>query len=149
MVHKIFTKIVVILGNLLMLPIVLVHRLVYKEVYGFQVFLETNELTGNAMYAYIVRPFDVCGLLSDCIKRSKDYPQCDEEEGVTKVSSPIVIIDLKSIEEGEVIVFSSYKEFDEYRENKFKLDIINNNNNEFNKLTSTYVGLHRKRGLFF
>ena len=146
MVHKVFTKIVVILGNLLILPIVLILRWRYKEVYGYRVYLETNEITEDAMYAYIVRPFDVCGLLSDYIDWSKDYPQY--EEGVTNASSPLVTIDIKSIKEGDVIVFDSFEKFDEYRENRYKLE-IRNNNNEFNKLTSTYVGLHRKRGLFF
>jgi len=117
--QKLFTKIVVIFGNLLMLPIVLVHRLVYKDVFGFRQYLETNELTGDAMYAYIVRPFDVCGLLSDYIDRSKDYPQYDE--GVSNVSLPIVLIDIKSIKEGKIIVFDSFEKFDEYRENKYKL----------------------------
>lgn len=119
MAHKIFAKIAVILGNFLMFPIVLVHRLVYKGVFGFRQYLETNELTGDAMYVYIVRPFDVCGILSDYIDRSKDYSQY--EEGVTNVSLPIVFIDMKSIKEGDVTVFDSFEKFDEFVENKYKL----------------------------
>lgn len=147
MTDKIFTKIVVILGNLLILPIVLILRWRYKEVYGFRVYLETNEITEDAMYAYIVRPFDVCGLLSDYIDWSKDYPQY--EEGVTNASLPLVTIDIKSIKEGDVIVFDSFKKFNEYRENKYKLNIRNNNNEFINikKLTTT-VPL-RRRGLLF
>lgn len=125
MVHKIFVKIAVIFGNLLMLPIVLVHRLVYKDVFGFRQYLETNELTGDAMYTYIVRPFDVCGLLSDYIDRSKDYSQYDE--GVTSISLPLVLIDIKSIKEGDVTVFDSFEKFDEFVENKYKLVLSDKN----------------------
>jgi hypothetical protein len=141
MAHKIFTKIVVIFGNLLILPLVLILRWRYKEVYGFRVYLETNEITEDAMYAYIVRPFDVCGLLSDYIDWSKDYPQY--EEGVTNASSPLVLIDMKSIKEGDVIVFDSFEKFDEYRENRDKP----NKTNGFiiKKLMTT---TQRRRGLF-
>lgn len=144
MAHKIFTKIVVILGNLLILPIVLILRWRYKEVYGFRVYLETNEITEDAMYAYIVRPFDIFGLLSDYIDWSKDYPQY--EEGVTNAndSLPVVFIDIKSIKEGDVIVFDSFEKFDEYRENKDKLN--KTNNAEFIKKLMTTT--QRRRGLF-
>ena len=147
MIHKIFTKIVVILGNLLILPWVLTLRWGYKKVFCFRQYLETNELTGNEKYAYIVKPFDVCGLLSNYIDWYKDYQQYDD--WVTNAPSPLATIDLKSIKEGDVIVFDSFKKFDEYRENKYKLN-IRNNNNEFisiKKLTTT-VPL-RRRGLLF
>jgi len=141
MIHKIFTKIVVIVCNLLMLPIVLIHRLVYKEVYGFQIYLETNEITENEVYAYIIRPFNICGLISDYVDWSKDYPQYDK--GVRKVSLPLVLIDMKSIKEGDVIVFDSFEKFDEYRENRDKP----NKTNGFiiKKLMTT---TQRRRGLF-
>lgn len=117
--YKIFTKVVVILGNILLFPIILFLRLWYKKVYGLRQYLETNELTGDLMYAYIVRPFDLCGLFSDYVDRSKDYS--DDEEGVISSFAPLVTIDIKSIKEGDVIVFDSFEKFDEYRENKYKL----------------------------
>jgi hypothetical protein len=77
-------------------------------------------LTGELKYAYIVRPFDLCGLFSDYVDRTKDYPENDEE-GVISSFSPLVTIDIKSIKEGKIIVFDSFEKFDEYRENKYKL----------------------------
>lgn len=112
----------------------------------FRQYLETIELMGDEKYAYIVRPFDVCGLLSNYIDWYKDYQQYDD--WVTNVPSPLTTIDLKSIEEGDVIVFDSFEKFDEYRENKDKLNKTNNNN-EFmfiKKLMMTTA--QRRRGLF-
>lgn len=121
MAQKFFTKIVVILGNLLVLPVILTLRLWSHRVYALRQYLETNELTGDLMYAYIVRPFDLCGLFSDYVDRTMDYPEDDKEEGVISSFSPLVTIDIKSIKEGKIIVFDSFEKFDEYRENKYKL----------------------------
>ena len=118
--YKISTKVVVILGNILLLPIILTLRLWSHRVYALRQYLETNELTGELKYAYIVRPFDLCGLFSDYVDRTKDYPENDEE-GVITSFSPLVTIDIKSIKEGKIIVFDSFEKFDEYRENKYKL----------------------------
>jgi len=119
MAQKFLTTIAMIIGNILTFPVILIRRWKCKEVFGFQVYLETNELTGDAMYAYIVRPFDICGLISDYIDWSNDYLQFDGE--VSNVSLPIVLIDIKSIKDGKIIVFDSFEKFDEYRENKYKL----------------------------
>ena len=127
MKYKIFTKVVVILGNIILLPIILTLRLWDHRVYALRQYLETNELTGDLMYAYIVRPFDLCGLLSDYVDRSKDYSE-DDEEGVISSFSPLVTIDIKSIKEGKIIVFDSFEKFDEYRENKYKLVLSEKNN---------------------
>jgi hypothetical protein len=120
MTYKTFTKVVVIIGNILLLPIILTLRLWSHRVYALRQYLETNELTGELKYAYIVRPFDLCGLFSDYVDRTKDYPENDEE-GVISSFSPLVTIDIKSIKEGKIIVFDSFEKFDEYRENKYKL----------------------------
>lgn len=119
MKYKTYTKVVVILGNILLLPIILTLRLCGR-VYALRQYLETNELTGELKYAYIVRPFDLCGLFSDYADRTMDYPENDEE-GVISSFSPLVTIDIKSIKEGKIIVFDSFEKFDEYRENKYKL----------------------------
>lgn len=126
MVLKFLTTIAVIIGNILMFPVILTRRWKCKEVFGFRVYLETNELTGDAMYAYIVRPYNLCGLMSDYIDWSKDFPRYDGE--VSNVSLPIVLIDMESIKNGDILVFPSFEKFDEYRENKYKLVLSEKNN---------------------